>query len=106
MPNNNDPSYANTWHYEIVLNGTVIYVGLTTRTIHERLKEHWEIAKNNPRDAFHKFLINCNENDITIQTNDNPQPLKHRNKADAEKYENSHIILYYIIINIFSKCIN
>ena len=53
------------------------------------------MQKKHPRDAFHKFLINCNENDITIQTNDNPQPLKHRNKADAEKYENSHIKLYF-----------
>ena len=69
MPKNNDPSYAKTWHYEIVKNDIIIYVGLTTRTIEERLNEHWKTAQNNPRDTFHNFLINCNKTDITIETN-------------------------------------
>ena len=94
MPKNNDPLYANTWHYEIVKNDIVIYVGLTTRTIEERLNEHWDVAKNNPRDSFHIFLINCNKTDITIETRNNPLPIKHRNISDAEKYENAHIKFY------------
>jgi len=96
MSNNDDHLYDTTWHYEIRENGKVIYVGLTTRTIHERLNEHWKTAKTNPRDNFHKYLINCNENEITITTNDYPEPLKHRNKADAEKFENQHIKSYFV----------
>lgn len=96
MPNNNDPLYSATWHYEIRENGKVIYVGLTTQTIVKRLKEHWETARTNPRDTFHKYLINCNENEITITTNDYPKPIKHRNKADAEQFENQHIKSYCV----------
>lgn len=96
MPNNNDPLYSTTWHYEIRENRKVIYVGLTTQTIEKRLKEHWETARTNPRDTFHKYLINCNEKEITITTNDYPEPIKHRNRADAEQFENRHIKSYFV----------
>ena len=85
-----------TWHYEIRLNGKVIYVGLTTQTLSQRLRQHWETARTNPRDEFHKYLINCNENEIKITTSDYPEPIKHRNKADAEKFENQHIKSYFV----------
>ena len=58
------------------------------------MKEHWDVAKNNPRDAFHKFLINCDKNNITIQTRSHPQSIKHRNISDAEKFESEHIKYY------------
>lgn len=96
MPNNNDPLYANTWHYEIREKGKVIYAGHTTQTIEKRLREHWETARTNPRDEFHKYLINCDESDITITTNDFPEPIKHKNKADAERLENQHIKSYFV----------
>ena len=96
MPNYNDPLYNTTWHYEIRENGKVIYVGLTTQTTEKRLKEHWETARTNPRDNFHKYLINCNENEIAITTIDYPEPIKHRNKADAETFENQHIKPYFV----------
>ncbi len=61
MPNYNDPLYNTAWHYGIRENGKVIYVGLTTQATEKRLKEHWVTARTNPRDIFHKYLINCNE---------------------------------------------
>ena len=96
MQNNNDPLYNQTRHYEVREGDKVIYVGLTTQTTEKRMMEHWETARNNPRDTFHKYLINCNENDIKITTRDYPEPIKHRNKADAEKFENQHIKSYFV----------
>ena len=95
MPKNNDPLYAETWHFEICQGGHVIYVGHTTQTLSERLKQHWHTARNNPRDMFHSYLINCKEEDITIETNDYEEPVKHKNKACAEKLENQHILSYF-----------
>ena len=41
-------------------------------------------------------MIHCNENEIAITTIDYPEPIKHRNKADAEKFENQHIQSYFV----------
>ena len=41
MPNNNDPLYSTTWHYEVRGCDKVIYVGLTTHTLEEILKTTW-----------------------------------------------------------------
>jgi hypothetical protein len=76
---------------DINYNEKIIYIGLTTRTLAQRLAEHWQTAKGHTICRFHKFLLNANPEDIEIHL---IEEVKHINKADAELYESNLINSY------------
>jgi hypothetical protein len=66
-------------------------MGMRTRTLEQRLSEHWETAKGYTMDRFHKFLSTTNPADVEIHL---IEQVKHTCKAEAELDE-SNLTNYY-----------
>jgi len=61
-----------------------IYRGHTIQDPQVRLQEHWDEARTNPTNKFHKFLINQNLGDIDIVVT---EIRKINNRQEVEDYE-------------------
>ncbi len=76
---------------DITYNEKTKYIGLTTRTLEQRLIEHWQTAKGHTQCRFHKCLLNADPELVEIRL---IEEVKHTCKADAELYESNLINAY------------
>jgi len=83
-PCHNSNGYGNTSCYVVTCKEIPIYRGHTIQDPQVRLQEHWDEARTNPTNKFHKFLINQNPYDIDIGVN---EIKKLNNRQEAEDYE-------------------
>ena len=84
-PSHNSNGYYETKLYLVMCKGQPIYRGHTIlNDVIDRLNEHWDDARKNATNKFHKFLINQNPNDIDIVVT---EIMKLNNQQEAEDHE-------------------